>query len=81
MIDSISGSIPIVLQAHVLLHIIHSSNQNQPSSRKQEHDLSAVLPSLGDLPSHVAESYKMVSALYGPFKNKAREQVTQKYLF
>ncbi|KAL6552286.1 Protein root UVB sensitive 6 [Orobanche hederae] len=60
--------------AHVLLHIICSSNQNSPNSRKQEHDLSAVLPTLGDLQSHIAESYKMVSALYGPFKNKAKEQ-------
>ncbi|KAL7119735.1 hypothetical protein ACP275_02G080300 [Erythranthe tilingii] len=60
--------------AHVLLHIISSSNQNQRSSIKQEHDLSAALPTLGDLQSHIAESYKMVSALYGPFKNKAKEQ-------
>ncbi|KAL6545678.1 Protein root UVB sensitive 6 [Orobanche gracilis] len=60
--------------AHVLLHIICSSNQNSHNSRKQEHDLSAVLPTLGDLQSHIAESYKMVSALYGPFKNKAKEQ-------
>ncbi|KAI3445542.1 hypothetical protein Pfo_002207 [Paulownia fortunei] len=60
--------------AHVLLHIICSSNENRPSSRKREHDLSAVLPTLGDFQSHIAESYKMVSALYGPFKNKAKEQ-------
>ncbi|KAK6159689.1 hypothetical protein DH2020_003070 [Rehmannia glutinosa] len=60
--------------AHVLLHIICSSNRSQTSSRKREHDLSAVSSTLGDLQSHVAESYKMVSALYGPFKNKAKEQ-------
>ncbi|KAG8368929.1 hypothetical protein BUALT_Bualt15G0097500 [Buddleja alternifolia] len=59
--------------AHVLLHIIRTSNQHQPSSRKQYHDLD-VLPTLGDLESDVAESYKLVSALYGPFKNKAKEQ-------
>lgn len=60
--------------AHVLLDIIQSFNQSQRSSSKNEHELSAVSPSLGDLQSHVAESYKMVSALYGPFKNKAKEQ-------
>ncbi|KAK6159705.1 hypothetical protein DH2020_003086 [Rehmannia glutinosa] len=60
--------------AHVLLHIICSSNRSQTASRKLEHDLSSVSSTLGDLQSHVAESYKMVSALYGPFKNKAKEQ-------
>ncbi|KAH6772630.1 root UVB sensitive protein of unknown function [Perilla frutescens var. hirtella] len=60
--------------AHVLHHIIRSSNHSQQSLRKQVHELSAVSPSLGDLQSHIAESYKMVSALYGPFKNKAKEQ-------
>ncbi|GFP80450.1 protein root UVB sensitive 6 [Phtheirospermum japonicum] len=60
--------------AHVLLHIICSSNQKSPNSKKRELDLSAVVPTLGDLQSHIAESYKMVSALYGPFKNKAKEQ-------
>ncbi|GER29253.1 hypothetical protein STAS_05095 [Striga asiatica] len=60
--------------AHVLLHIICSSNQNSPTSRTQEHDLSVVSPTLGDLQSHIAESYKMVSALYEPFKNKTKEQ-------
>ncbi|CAI9765280.1 unnamed protein product [Fraxinus pennsylvanica] len=61
--------------AHVLLHIIHTSNQNQCSSRRQqEHDLPMLLPTSSDIQAHVAESYKMVSALYGPFKNKAKEQ-------
>lgn len=59
----------------MLLHIVQSSNQNQQSSRIQDDELSAVSPSLGDLQSHVAESYKMVSALYGPFKTKVKEQV------
>ncbi|KAK4438414.1 protein root UVB sensitive 6 [Sesamum alatum] len=59
--------------AHVLLHIIDTSSQNQATS-KRGHDPSAVLPTLGDLQSHIAESYKMVSALYGPFKNKAKDQ-------
>ncbi|PIN21986.1 hypothetical protein CDL12_05307 [Handroanthus impetiginosus] len=60
--------------AHVLFHIIQTPSQNQPSSRKQENDLPAIMPTLADLQSHVVESYKMVSALYGPFKNKAKEQ-------
>ncbi|KAK4476804.1 hypothetical protein RD792_015964, partial [Penstemon davidsonii] len=60
--------------AHVLLHIIHTSNQSQSSTKKREDGLSAVLSSLGDLQSHISESYKMVSALYGPFKNRAKEQ-------
>lgn len=64
----------------MLLDIIQSFNQSQRSSSKNEHELSAVSPSLGDLQSHVAESYKMVSALYGPFKNKAKEQVND-YVF
>ncbi|KAL3843632.1 hypothetical protein ACJIZ3_001035 [Penstemon smallii] len=60
--------------AHVLLHIIHTSNKNQSSSSKAEHEFSVVLPTLAELQAHTAESYKMVSALYGPFKNKAKEQ-------
>lgn len=60
----------------MLLDIIHSSNQSQKSLREQDHEISAVSPSLGDLQSHIAESYKMVSALYGPFKTKVKEQVT-----
>ncbi|XP_047978610.1 protein root UVB sensitive 6-like [Salvia hispanica] len=61
--------------AHVLLHIVQSSNQSQQSLRKQDDDLSPVSPSIGDLQSHIAESYKLVSALYGPFKTKVKEQV------
>ncbi|KAF5952389.1 hypothetical protein HYC85_010333 [Camellia sinensis] len=61
--------------AHVLLHIIHSSNQNQPPYRKhRETDHSVSMRSIPDLQSHITESYKMVSALYGPFKSKATEQ-------
>ncbi|KAG6422161.1 hypothetical protein SASPL_118724 [Salvia splendens] len=55
--------------AHVLLHIVQSSNQSQQSSKKQDSDLS-----LGDLQSQIAESYKLVSALYEPFKTKVKEQ-------
>nr|XP_016444134.1 PREDICTED: protein root UVB sensitive 6-like isoform X3 [Nicotiana tabacum] len=61
---------------HVLLHIIRSSTDKQSSSRKQREDeLSASLLSTADLQAHVIESYKMVSALYMPFKSKAKEQV------
>ncbi|KAF5948716.1 hypothetical protein HYC85_014673 [Camellia sinensis] len=64
------------LSAHVLLHIIHSSNQNQPPYRKhRETDHSVFMRSITDLQSHITESCKMVSALYGPFKSKATEQV------
>lgn len=60
---------------HVLLHIIRSSTNKQSSSRKQQEDeLSASLLSTADLQAHVIESYKMVSALYMPFKSKAKEQ-------
>ncbi|CAK9146396.1 unnamed protein product [Ilex paraguariensis] len=62
--------------AHVLLHIVRSSNENESSSRRQlGSDHSILLPSTTDMESHVVESYKMVSALYGPFKTKAKEQV------
>ncbi|KAG6425230.1 hypothetical protein SASPL_115657 [Salvia splendens] len=54
--------------AHVLLHIVQSSNQSQQSSKKQDR------LSLGDLQSQIAESYKLVSALYEPFKTKVKEQ-------
>ncbi|CAL5380025.1 unnamed protein product [Camellia sinensis] len=61
--------------AHVLLHMIHSSNQNQPPYRKhRETDHSVFMRSITDLQSHITESYKVVSALYGPFKSKATEQ-------
>lgn len=60
--------------AHVLLHFIKSS-EHQSSSRNQMQDnrsLSSM--SSANFNAQVAESYKMVSALYAPFKNKAKEQ-------
>ncbi|KAF3660582.1 Protein root UVB sensitive 6 [Capsicum annuum] len=61
---------------HVLLHIIRSSTKKQSSSRRQHEDeLSLSLLSAADLQAHVVDSYKMVSALYMPFKSKAKEQV------
>lgn len=68
-------SLPM-LQAHVLLHIIRSSNQKTLSTGKvQGNDPTVFLPTAADLQSHIGESYKMVSALYAPFKSKAKEQV------
>jgi len=60
-----------VIQAHVLLHIIRTSKYSQITSS----DDSTPLPTSADLQAHVAESYTMVSALYAPFKNKAKEEV------
>lgn len=60
--------------AHVLLHIIRSSKGDQSINEHPENDLSVLLPTSADLEAHVAQSYKMVSALYGPFKSQAKEQ-------
>ncbi|WCJ18707.1 hypothetical protein M5689_001036 [Euphorbia peplus] len=61
--------------AHVLLHFIHSSNNSHSSSRtQQEYGNSDYILSANHLEAHIAESCKMVSALYGSFKNKAAEQ-------
>ncbi|KAL7243093.1 hypothetical protein ACSBR1_015495 [Camellia fascicularis] len=38
-------------------------------------DHSVFMRSITDLQSHITESCKMVSALYGPFKSKATEQL------
>ncbi|KAK1370557.1 protein root UVB sensitive 6 [Heracleum sosnowskyi] len=60
--------------ANVLLHIIRSSNGNRSSRKENEIDSSVLLPSSTNLEAHIADSYKMVSALYAPFKSKAKEQ-------
>ncbi|KAJ6937889.1 hypothetical protein NC652_012241 [Populus alba x Populus x berolinensis] len=61
--------------AHVLMHFIHSSNNNCSSpSKQQEYGHSNFILSAADLESHIAESCKMVSTLYAPFKSKAAEQ-------
>ncbi|KAM7481995.1 hypothetical protein LguiB_006578 [Lonicera macranthoides] len=60
--------------AHVLLHIIRSSNDTKSSEKLAQNDHSVLMPTSADLQAHVAESYKMVLALYGPFKSKAKEQ-------
>nr|GMD40765.1 protein root UVB sensitive 6 [Ipomoea batatas] len=63
--------------AHILLHFINSSNYQSSSGKEMQGDLSFSLASSADLHAHVAESYKMVSALYAPFKSKAKEQVRE----
>lgn len=63
------------MQANVLLHIIRSSNENRSSRKENETDPSVLLPSSTNLEAHIADSYNMVSALYAPFKSKAKEQV------
>ncbi|KAK3037754.1 hypothetical protein RJ639_031125 [Escallonia herrerae] len=60
--------------AHVLLHIIRSSSGAQSSTKHLPNDQSIVLPTSADVEAHVIESHKMVSALYGSFKGKAKEQ-------
>lgn len=63
------------VQANVLLHIIRSSNGNRSFRKDSEIDPSVLLPSSTNLEAHIADSYKMVSALFGLFKSKAKEQV------
>ncbi|OMO70223.1 hypothetical protein CCACVL1_19055 [Corchorus capsularis] len=61
--------------AHVLLHFIQSSNSSRTSSRRQqEHGHSNLIPTTTDLEAYIADSCKMVSTSYGPFKDKAAEQ-------
>lgn len=58
--------------AHVLLHILRSPHQSRSLPRKPGDD--QIVPSITDLEAHIADSYKMASTLYGPFKHKATEQ-------
>lgn len=65
----------------MLMHFIHSSNNNCSSpSKQQEYGHSNFILSAADLESHIAESCKMVSTLYAPFKSKAAEQVSRSRL-
>ncbi|CAH9133818.1 unnamed protein product [Cuscuta epithymum] len=59
--------------AHVLLQFIQSSDCQSSSNRSQDYRSFSSMPS-ADLNAQVAESYKMVSALYASFKNKAKDQ-------
>lgn len=62
----------------MLLHFIRSSTKNQSSSVKHlENDRLNYIPTTSDLEAHIAESCKAVSTLYGVFKSKASEQVSQ----
>ncbi|XP_076927512.1 protein root UVB sensitive 6-like [Bidens hawaiensis] len=60
--------------AHVLLYVLKSSKHIQVSNEYASGDRSTLLPTSADLQAHVTESYNMVSALYEPFKSKAKEQ-------
>lgn len=65
-----------MLQAHVLLHFIHSSSKGKSVSLNNgKDDYSNFMPTENELEAHVAESCKMVSTAYGIFKRKAAEQV------
>ncbi|CAH9086026.1 unnamed protein product [Cuscuta europaea] len=59
--------------AHVLLQFIQSSDCQSSRNRSQEYRSFSSMPS-ANLNAQVAESYKMVSALYASFKNKAKDQ-------
>ncbi|CAK7357212.1 unnamed protein product [Dovyalis caffra] len=74
--------IKAAFHAHVLMHFIHSSNNSGSSHEKQRgYGHSNYILSAADLESHIAESCKMVSTLYGPFKSKAAEQVLTSKVF
>ncbi|KAL4580543.1 hypothetical protein LXL04_016741 [Taraxacum kok-saghyz] len=60
--------------AHVLLHVLRSSKHSQIINENTTNNNSTLLPTSADLQAHITESYNMVSALYGPFKTKAKEQ-------
>ncbi|KAL1811759.1 hypothetical protein DCAR_0623882 [Daucus carota subsp. sativus] len=60
--------------ANVLLHIIRSSTANRSLTKENGINPSVLLPSFTNLDTHIADSYKMVLALFGLFKNKAKEQ-------
>lgn len=69
------------IQAHVLLYILKSSKHIQVSNEYTSGDRSTLLPTSADLQAHVTESYNMVSALYEPFKSKAKDQVRVKFSY
>ncbi|OAY45098.1 protein root UVB sensitive 6 isoform X2 [Manihot esculenta] len=61
--------------AYVLLHSINSSNDSSSSSwKQQQYGHSNYILSVNDIEAHIADSCRMVSTLYGPFKSKAAEQ-------
>lgn len=70
----------ISLQAHVLLHFIHSSNDRQSLAQKQQkYGESDYMITTANLEAHIAESCMMVATAFGLFKSKAVEQVSANY--
>lgn len=69
------------IQAHVLLHFIRSSNENQAlrsisDESNLDRSLSAhLMPTYVDYEAQIAESCKIVSTSYGFFKRESAEQV------
>lgn len=62
----------------MLLHSINSSNDSSSSSwKQQQYGHSNYILSVNDIEAHIADSCRMVSTLYGPFKSKAAEQVLE----
>ncbi|KAK6915831.1 Root UVB sensitive family [Dillenia turbinata] len=61
--------------AHVLLHLIRSSNESQSSNRNScDYNGSKLTLTAAHLEDSIAESCKMVSITYGLFKSKALEE-------
>ncbi|XP_047326640.1 protein root UVB sensitive 6-like [Impatiens glandulifera] len=61
--------------AHVLLYIMRSSNQNMSTSRNVlQGNKNKIALCTADIEAYIAESHKLVSTLYGPFKSKTIEQ-------
>ncbi|XP_047328913.1 protein root UVB sensitive 6-like [Impatiens glandulifera] len=60
--------------AHVLHYIIRSARQLKSSSIVDQENNKIFAPCAADIEAHIAESHKLVTALYGPFKSKATEQ-------
>ncbi|KAI4298900.1 hypothetical protein L6164_032413 [Bauhinia variegata] len=60
--------------AHVLLHFINSSNENQASRKRKEDPNSKLLPTVADLETCISDSCKMVASTYTVFKGKAKER-------
>lgn len=73
-----------MLQAHVLLHFIRSSNEKQSSGKNVVSDRSVLdrslsthlMPTAVDFEAQIAESCKIVSSSYELFKREAAEQVS-----
>lgn len=73
----------LLLQAHVLLHFICSTNANRHSRKRMSSNKSKLNETIDprnlDFLAHIAESCKIVSSSYGVFKEKAAEEVTNNF--